>query len=282
MKRAGISVNTLKIVELNPTGMGHFVKYLKFLSEQKGWGWEFEVHPEFSREGIQNATAVKVAPSLSAKILPQLTVLPTQVRSIECLDSFFRENGTWYPRLLLHEALRLVFVGEARDLDIRAPAFVVGDGDESRIVSSVLAEMGISDIYLVGDAGRLQPQKEILARSQLGIRFHVLPPEDLTLQAVSAGVVVNTVDLAKQKSLLTDLSYFNFMKRAGYALDLNILPEQNLLLDEAEKAELRVLPPVLIAVILTRLWLDRLDVGSELSTQDIRDTWMQFLKQSSS
>ncbi|WP_413613275.1 hypothetical protein [Bdellovibrio sp. HCB-110] len=258
------------------------MKYLKFLSEQKGWGWEFEVHPEFSRDVIQSAAAVKVAPSLSSKILPQLTVLPTQVRSIECLDSFFKENGTWYPRLLLHEALRLVFVGEARDLDIRAPAFVVGDGDEARIVSSVLAEMGVGDIYLVGDAGRLQSQKEILARSQLGIRFHVLLPDDLTLQAVSAGVVVNTVDLSKQKSLLTDLSYFNFMKRAGYALDLNILPAQNLLLEEAEKAELRVLPPVLVAAILTRLWLDRLEVGSELSPQDIRETWMQFLKQSSS
>lgn len=281
MKRAGISVSTLKIVELRPEGMGNFVKYLKFLSEQKGWGWEFEVHPEFSRDVIKDASAVKVAPSLSSSILPQLTVLPTQVRSIECLDSFFKENSTWYPRLLLHEALRLVFVADARDLDIRAPAFVVGDGDEARIVSSVLAEMGITDIYLVGDAERLKPQKDILSRSQLGIRFHVLPPEDLTLQAVSAGVVINTVDLSTQKSLLTDLSYFNFMKQAGYALDLNILPEQNLLLEEAEKAELRVLHPVLVAVLLTRLWLDRLQVGEELSNEDIRESWMQFLKQSS-
>nr|WP_295905135.1 hypothetical protein [uncultured Bdellovibrio sp.] len=274
-------MSTHKIVEFRPEGMGHFVRYLKFLSEKKGWGWEFEVHPEFSRDLMQGAMAVKVAPSLSPNILPQLQVLPTLVRTLECTDSFFAENGTWYPRLLLHEALRLVFVEASNDLDIRAPAFVIGDNEEARTASSALAEMGIADIYMVGSGRKMQRQKDILSRSQLGIRFHVLPAEELTLQAVSAGIVVNTVDLSSQKSLLTDLSYFNFMSPAGYALDLNILPEHNLLLEEAVKADLRVLHPILVASVYTKLWLDRLEVGSELSHEEITESWREFLKQNS-
>ncbi len=67
------------------------------------------------------------------------------------------------------------------------------------VVASALAEMGVTEIYLVGDSGSLQQQQSILSRSQLGLRFHILIPDDLTLQAVSAGIVVNTVNLSEQK-----------------------------------------------------------------------------------
>lgn len=271
-------MSTLKIVEFRPEGMSPFIQFLQYLAKKKSWDWQFETLPEFSMEALNGAHAAKVFPRLSADILPQLKVLPSQVRSIETLDSFFNENGTWYPRLLLHEALKDVLISEARDLDIRAPAFVVGDNNEARVAAAVLAEMGVSDIYLVGAAETLQPQKEILARAQIGIRFHILIPDDLTLQAVSAGIIVNTVDLSQQKSLLTDLSYFNFMKHKGYALDLNLIPSQNLLLEEAEKAELRVLSPVLVATVLSQMWLQRLNVTGVALTE-LRDEWNHFLKE---
>ncbi len=272
-------MSTLKIVEFRPEGMGFFMRYLRTLSERKGWGWVFEVHPEFSLELLKGASAAKVEPSLSPQVLSYLKVLPTQVRAVEVVDSLFQEEGSWYPRLLLHESMRSVLVSNARDLDIRAPAFVVGDNEAARVVSAVLVEMGIADIYLIGDVEKLQLQKDILTRSQLGIRFHILPMEDLTLQSVSAGIVVNVVDLSQQKSLLTDLSYFNFMKGTGYALDLNLFPTHNLLLEEAERADLRVLHPVLVAEVLTSLWLERLKVATEVSKQEIHESWKQFLQE---
>ncbi|MBV2167454.1 MAG: hypothetical protein KUL82_01995 [Bdellovibrio sp.] len=274
-------MSTLKIVEFRSEGMGFFMKYLRTLSEKKGWGWVFEVHSEFSPELLKGATAVKVEPSLSPQVLSHMKVLPTQVRAVEVVDSLFQEAGSWYPRLLLHESMRSVLVTNARDLDIRAPAFVVGDNEAARVVSAVLVEMGIADIYLIGDVSKLQSQKDILTRSQLGVRFHILPMEDLTLQSVSAGIVVNVVDLSQQKSLLTDLSYFNFMKGTGYALDLNLFPIHNLLLEEAERAELRVLHPVLIAEVLTSLWLERLKI-TEVSKQEIHESWKQFLQENPS
>ncbi|KYG64340.1 hypothetical protein AZI87_13995 [Bdellovibrio bacteriovorus] len=275
-------MNTLKFVDIRPEGPSVFAKYLDFLSRQKSWGWVVEHHATFSAEVMEGATAVKIAPSLSDEILPQLRVLPTQVRTSQVLDSFFQDEGGWYPRLILHEAIRSVLVQEARDLDIRAPGFVVGESKEARVAAGVLAEMGVSEIFLVGDPAVLEPQKHVLSRQQLGIRFNILNPDDLTLQAVSAGVMINTMDLRQNKSLLTDLSYFNFMKRAGYALDLNLFPLENLLLEEAERADLKVLPPVLVAETFTRLWFQRLKLSDDISNDEIRATWNTFLKENSS
>ncbi|KHD87813.1 MAG: hypothetical protein OM95_12445 [Bdellovibrio sp. ArHS] len=275
-------MSTLKFVDVRPEGLSSMAKYLEFFSRKKSLSWIVEHHAVFSFEIMQGASAVKIAPALSEEILSQLRVLPTQVRTSQVLDSFFPEEGGWYPRLLLHESIRTVLVQEARDLDIRAPAFVVGEGKESRVAAGVLAEMGISEIYLVGDPGVLEPQRQILSRQQLGIRFHILNPEDLTLQAVSAGIVINTMDLRDNKSLLTDLSYFNFMKRAGYALDLNLFPVENLLLEEAERADLKVLHPVLVAEAYTRLWFQRIGFGDDISNEEIRGIWNEFLKENSS
>ncbi|MEN0058958.1 MAG: hypothetical protein AAGB31_08995 [Bdellovibrio sp.] len=271
-----------KIIEFRREGLSFFTKYLEFLSQQKGWGWQFEVHPQYAPELMKGALAVKVDLPLSDEILPQLAVLPTLVRSLQCLDSFFYEDNKWFPRLLLHEALREVLVHEANDLDTRAPAFIVGENEEARISSAVAAEIGVSEIFLVGKKESLRTQYEILSRSQIGIHFHTLSPEDLTLQVFSAGIAINAVDLSEKKNLLTDLSYFNYMKGSGYVLDLNMLPVHNLLLEEAQRAELRVLPPLLVAVTLTRMWLRRLKVSPDLSSKEIEESWKLFLKQNSS
>lgn len=274
-------MKTLKLVEFRAEGTGLFARYLDWLSQKNNWGWSVESHPHFSWELLQGAAAAVVSPVLSSEILSKVKIVPTQVRNIECFDSFFPEDGSWYPRILVYEALRLVLVAEARDLDIRSPAFIAGNNEDVRAVASVLADMGIVDIYLVGEDEPLLTQKSILERAHIGINFQIVETEDLTRQAISAGIIVNTLNLSERKSLLTDLSYFNFMKQSGFVLDLNLLPAHNLLLEEAAKADLRVLRPVLVAAAETRLWLERLKVGEKLSMEDLIATWEEFLKECS-
>lgn len=275
-------MNKTKLVEFHPSGSSLFARFLNWLSLQNNWGWELELHSDFSWIPMDEVLAIHVDPSLAGQVLPQVKILPTLIRSLETLDSFFYEDGGWYPRLIGWEALRQVLISEARDLDIRCPAFVVGDGDEVRVVASVLGELGVTDIFLVGDVGLLKVQKNILSRSHIGIQFHMLNSEELTLQAVSAGILVNTVDLTEKKTLLTDLSYFNFMKKGGYILDLNLLPAHNLLLEEAERAELKSLSPILLAATQTRLWLERLKPGHSFSKEELISCWTQFLQESTS
>lgn len=275
-------MNKIKIVEFHPAGPSLFARYLIWFSKQNNWGWELEGHTEFSWTPMDDVLAIHVDPYFAGQVLPQVKIVPTLIRSLESLDSFFYEDGGWYPRLLIWEALRQVLISEARDLDIRCPAFVVGDGDEIRVVASVLGELGVRDIFLVGDVSLLKAQKNILTRSHIGIHFHMLSSEQLTLQAVSSGILVNTVDLTEKKALLTDLSYFNFMKKGGYIFDMNLLPIHNLLLDEAERADLKILSPILLAVAQTRLWLERLKPGQTFSKAELLSSWTEFLKEISS
>lgn len=274
-------MNTRKIIEFSSQPQGSFVRFLQFYAKLKGWDWHFEYAPHFEAHRLEGASGAWVDAALSASILEKLPMVSTQVRAIQVLDSFFPENGIWYPRLLLHEALHSVLISEARDLDIRAPALVVGEDEGARVAATVLAEIGVAHIYLVGDATKLRLVQSTLSRSQLGIQFYVLPKEALTLQAISAGVIVNASDLSAQSDLFTDLSYFNFMKTAGYAVDLDLFTQQNLLLEEAANAGLRVLPSQLILQKLTQLWLSRLGI-SEPSSDELHQTWAEFLKQNPS
>lgn len=269
-----------KILEFNPAGPGLFCRHLEFLAKEQGWDLQFETQPEYKIELLDDAEMVSVDFSLSATILSQLHIQPTLVRTVRSMDSFVKEDGKWYPRLYFYEALRKVLVDCARDLDIRVPAFVVGDTELSRIVASVLAQVGFSEIYVVGeDAARLNEQMKILRRNHLGIKFHELRADELTIQTVSGSIIVNTLDVSANKALLSDLSYFNFLKTDGYALDLNLMPYHNPLLEEAERADLRVLHPYLVFASLTQLWLEKLQLGTSLKVEDLRESWKTFLKQ---
>lgn len=273
-------MSTKKILEFNPEGQSLFCQFLAHLAKEQGWDFQFETHPEYNADLLDSADMVRVDMSLSDGILEKTNVQPTLVRTVRCVDSFVKEDGKWYPRLLFYEALRKVLVDSARDMDIRAPAFVIGDTEKARVVTSVLAQMGFGEIYVVGqDPISLSVQMQLLKRSHLGIHFQGMMADQLTILSVSAAIVINTVDISKDRELLSDLSYFNFMKRDGYALDLNLLPFVNPLLEEAERAELRVLHPSLVAAQLTLLWLEKLVPESRLKVEDLRESWKTFLKQ---
>lgn len=275
-------MSTHKILDFGGSKPSITFRFLKCLAEKKNAPWIFERHEEFSFERLEGASAALITPALSSEILPEFKMVPTQVRAIELMDSLFFEQGSWLPRILIHEGLRRVLVADARDLDIRSPGFVVGDEELSRVAAAVLAEMGFAEIFLVGDPKKLEEQKRILSRSQLGITFHALAPEELTMQATSAGIVINTTDLSESKALLTDLSYFNFMKQSGFAVDLSTAEVPNALLEEAERAELRVLPFLNVMKTVMKLWLDRLQSSDLVTDDELVQCWTDFLRENHS
>lgn len=273
-------MSTIKILDFDPDGLSLFCQHLEFLAKAQGWALSFESHPRFQMDLLQDATMARVNVALSASVLSQVHVQPTLVRVVQCVDSFAKDSDKWLPRLMSYEALRRVLIDSAADLDIRLPAYVVGHDELARISSSVLSQVGFSEIYVVGkDALQLTHQVAQLRRNHLGIKFIPLMADQLTIQSTSAAIIVNTVNLVNDPELLSDLSYFNFMKRGGYALDLNLLPFVNPLLEEAEKAELRVLSPISVAAELTALWLDKLSIESSLKVEDLIESWKSFLSQ---
>jgi shikimate dehydrogenase len=275
----------MKIIEVHSAGGGLMGRFLKKLATQEKWEFEHEVVPEFSTELFKSADAMIVEMKQSPQILENIAVLPSLVRQLHCADSFFQEDGgKWLPRLLCFEALFQVIVDRAKNLSIRAPAFVIGQGEVARMAASVLTKLGFSEIYLVAEAKEsLEEHLQILQRGHLGISFKPLLVEELTMQSVSASIVVNTEDLSENKMLLDDLAYFNYMAGEGLVVDLHLSGDQvGALLEEAHKAELRAISSEQMMAQYTVAWLQHLKISHSLTSEQLVEAWTLFFRENSS
>jgi|GEM_PF-1304843 hypothetical protein len=269
-----------KIVDVHVGGLSPLAQFFKFLAEKLQVNLQIEHVEEFSQDLFQTATALNIDTRLSPTILSQMALLPSQVRNAGALDSFFKDDGKWIPRLLLFEAVRQVLVEKAKDMDIRSPAFVIGDDPTAMTMLAVLIHLGFSELYVVSeDEEQLRDVTSAVAKNYIGVKINPLPATELTMQALSASVVINTQDLSDKTSLLNDLSYFNFMKTSGLILDLQWVKGVSPLLDEAEKADLRIIPTSRLVGLLTNLWLERLQITPSIKVEEIESHWTEFLKQ---
>lgn len=271
-----------KIVEFRSEEPSTLFRFLQFLAAKKSGLFDLVKHDQYAPELLEGADAALFSFEQSRMLYPSLQVLPTQVRLLECFDFYLPENSKWYPRLLFYEAIHNVLVKRARDLDIRVPAFIVGQGECLRVAAAVCTELGYSEIYLIGEnAAELHRESRILSRGNLGIKFTVLPIEELTIQAVSASLIINTVQLPHESELLKDLSYFNFMNTGGYAFDCHLGNLESELMEEAERAELKVLYPTDLLQALVEIVLEKLKQSDLVSSAELLDWITDFKKENS-
>ncbi|WP_413561020.1 hypothetical protein [Bdellovibrio sp. HCB209] len=271
-----------KIVEFREENPGTLFRFLQYIAAKKADLFELERHDQYSAEALKSADAALFSFEQARLLYPSLQVLPTQVRLMECFDFYLPEDKKWYPRLLFYEAIHDVLVHKARDLDIRVPAFIVGDGECLRIAAAVCTELGYSEIYLIGEnTVQLHREARLLSRGNLGIKFKVLPIEELTIQAVSASLIINTIHLPSESELLKDLSYFNFMNTGGYAFDCHLGNLHSELMEEAERAELKVLYPADLLQSLVRIVLEKLKQSDLVTSSDLQQ-WISDFKSENS
>jgi shikimate dehydrogenase len=271
-------MKSINFLEFNPRGPGLFLRQFESLSKEQGWDIQFEYYSEFNTDLLKDADIVKIDMSLSAIVLRELKLQPTLVRNLQSTDFLIKEEGHWYPRVFLYEALKKVLVEYARGLDNRESAFVVGTAEEAMVSGAVLAHLGFRKIYFTGhDMAELKLKTELLKKNFFGIEFSTLDSGYLTAQTIGANIVVNTINIAEDKELLKDMSYFNYMKRRGFVVDLNLVPYHNPLLEEAQRAELRVVYPIPIAAEETYYCLKHLDLLGQLKVEDLCQSWERFL-----
>ncbi|UYL08518.1 hypothetical protein B9G69_015855 [Bdellovibrio sp. SKB1291214] len=271
-----------KILEFREGKPSTLFRFLQFIETQKPDIFQLEHHQEYKKDLLNNADTALFSFEQSRLLYPSLRVLPTQVRLLECFDNYLPEDGKWYPRLLFYEAIHQVLVARARDMDIRVPAFVVGEGECLRIAAGVCAELGYAEVYLIGEnSAQLHREARILSRGYLGIKFKVLPIEELTIQAVSASLIINTVHLPSGSELLKDLSYFNFMNTGGYAFDCHLGNLHSELMEEAERADLKVLHPTDLLQALVEIVLEKLKQSQLVSRENVSE-WVTAFKEQNS
>lgn len=214
--------------------------------------WEAECSPLKGRSGLDllewlpyvegGATALRFQIESSADIVRHFPRLPTDVRWLEASDTLLFQDGEWWPRLFLLETLRKIIIHRFRGLNVGLHGYVIGGTRAGRVAAAALAGLGFTHIHIVDeDAQLLTREVAFLKRYLLGISIEGVHASALTVQTQAGSLMLNTVQMAEQSSMLNDLSYFNFMSKGGVVVDISGCSRQTLFLQEAERADLNII-----------------------------------------
>jgi hypothetical protein len=215
----------------------------------------------------------------SQELVDQMPALPAEINLLSCADCLFYEGGEWWPRLNLKEAIRELIVKKARSLDIKESAYIIGQGPMLRLLGSLVVSFGFSKIYLVGlSIEDLNEQRDRLKKNFVGIDWRPLEATQLTMQTVNATLLINSISLSENPGLMSDLAYFNFMKKQGLVVDLDVLPLESVLLEEAKGANLRVLSGFEVRAQQDFGFMQRLGLSSLITFDEFSGRWLEYLK----
>lgn len=193
----------------------------------------------FMEEG---ALAVRFPASESQAIIDQFPHLPTDVRWLEAADVLMHEADGWWPRLLIYETLRKLLIQRFSSLNIGLHCYVIGATRLGRAAVAAMATLGFSNISIIDeDEVLLALEVKTLRRYLLGINIEAVPAGTLTVQTKAGSLMINTLTLQDESDVLKDLSYFNFMNQGGIVVDISECCERSQLLEEAERADLKIL-----------------------------------------
>lgn len=216
----------------------------------------------------------------SRQLIQDIPALPTEIRSLYCADSMFFQDSKWWPRLNLKEAIRILIVKKARSLDIKESAYVVGQGAMLRMLGALVAGFGFSKVYLVGlSLTDVEHQMQELKQNFMGVDWRPLEAHQLTMQTIGATLLINSLSLANDSGLMSDLAYFNFMKNQGLVVDLNVVPIDNPLIEEAKRASLRTLSGFEVRTQQDLLFIERLGYLPLISVDAYAIKWEEYLSE---
>lgn len=160
---------------------------------------------------------------------------PSQVRTIGVSDFIIGEKKSYWPQCYIQKAFDKLLYEKASRLDTHSAAYVIGTGPDAWVAVFCLVKLGFGKLILVGqDGDNMNYFVEALRRKYFSVKFEVLEPSALTLQASTASCLVNTVSELQAPKILADLYYLNFTKKEALIVDFNLLPVKGQLLVEAE------------------------------------------------
>lgn len=234
----------------------------------------------------EGALLLRVPPEESPIVLEHFPQLPTAVRWLETADSLVYENGQWWPRLFSYETVRQLIITRFRDLDISLNSYVIGANHMGRVAATIMAHLGFSHMSLVDeDEKKLQSEVALLRRYLFGVQVEGVPAHSLTVQEKPGSLMLNTLQLQDDSAVLGDLSYFNFMKTGGVVVDCSECTAHNSLLEEAERADLKILSGLEVQARVDAEMLMKLFPKEYITYEDYFESFsdnLQSLKNSSS
>jgi len=194
---------------------------------------------EFNFELCEQADAIKVPIYTSSEIYPNLTSLTLPVQNMGVFDVIFKQEGQIFPRIIMFEAFTEMLAQTKSYLDLRKPAYIVGDQSLARVALGVLTHIGLSRIFIYGtNTSSIEAIVKNYTKQNFSLNIEIHPLSEITQNQEIGGVLVNTEFLKTGSEELELTSYFNFLSSDSLVLDMCNVKE---LFEEAQRAELKYL-----------------------------------------
>jgi shikimate 5-dehydrogenase len=153
---------------------------------------------------------------------------------LKAADSIVKWQDQWVLRSAAYEGFTKVCAEIGELFDLESSVLIVGAGSAARLTLAVLYRAGFKKFGISDKTtSKVDTLAAELRKVYFGAEIKNIPKDDLILLPGNFGVLVNTTPLVEGNEILDELSYFNFFKRNGVAIDFTIKPVDTPLLMEA-------------------------------------------------
>ena len=236
----------------------------RFLKEQ-GISNELETVPAPTEDLLdalkgfkQKYDQIRFSSSFGTRVMGVLEGKPIQERVMNACDALVKEDGEWWPRSFLFEALGHIFVDSGLQIDLETSALIIGTGSAARVSTAALFQAGFRKFLITGmQVQEMESFAQFMKRHLLGVEFEITPPEKLVLLAGKNSVVVNATPVREDNTILSELLYFNFIRQDGLVWDFSLTPFNHPFVDEAHDLGLNVYRGIHMAARVDELWAQK-------------------------
>lgn len=227
----------IELIEVQSSGPQMNFSQVKTLLEKKGFEVGISRVDDFYMELLDKADAIKIPLSRSKELLDVFATVSLSVQRMGVFDVVLKERDQLYPRLILYEAFIERLAELNAYLDIRRPAYVVGDQALARVALGVLTHFGFSRIFIYGkNTSSMDEIVEKFEKQNFSLKISTHNLDEITQNQEIGGILVNTEYLQPGSEELEWTSYFNFLASDSLVLDVCDVKELN---EEAQRAELK-------------------------------------------
>lgn len=235
--------------------------------------WNIE-WPEVAGDPLlaKQVSLLLVDPNESTDWLHRAKKSSQDLQRIEFTDSIWFENKVYWPKAIYPRALHDMIVRVGKKLDTREWAYVTGTGPWARLAVLTAFDLGYRKLRIISnDSPGILDLATRIQKFCFGIEMEELRHEDVTLQPNNGSLLVNTIDLAVEKDLLSTLLYLNFVRKPALIVDVPFNYQPNPLLQECSQAGFDTISSVNLRGLYDFCLLEQLKV-------EIGVTWEQYLK----
>ncbi len=225
----------------SPIAKAHYEKLSVFLSEKLSLPNE----PQFlesSEEKFAEDLAAQLKTMQSVRFdfpYPRLVFktfeeFPADLMFLRAADCAVNQDGRWWLRSLLTEAIRRLIVFSKINFDLSGKAVVVGTGAGARASIMALVKLGLRHLNVVSiDKPAFEVLEKDFKRFCFNVEINYIAAENIKLLGREHTILINSTPIGAENTLLEDLTFFNYLKEKAFVIDLNLDSADSTLVNEA-------------------------------------------------